>query len=210
MALNDLYRCQIRYQNQLHFFQNTLVMQETAEPTAGFPAQLIANAIYGDWLPQFRNAMAQDMFFTAVVVNNLSDNTDPTGLYTRGVVAGQVASQTLPSNCPFQISIKGDNPPNKGWAALRMSILSEIQTDGNLLTSAAVTQIEDNIRDVIMVELEEESAGAGRWEIRILTYPGDPGHINPPIVIIPTSFTVEGVIRNLRRRTSKGLTSIVS
>lgn len=208
MAQDDIYLASFHFENPSGASSFRLYYQEDAVRSGiGTDTQVLSTTLDDKLTPSIRDLMATDFLFTAIIVQKVSGAKEAKFRTDITTQAGTRVAPSLPANNCIVVGLAQGLFAAKHNGRIFIPGLAEGDTTvGNLTSAFAGFQLQAFV-DAIGVQLEEESAGTGRWNLGVIN--GLILNSSPPIKDWQTAFsqviTVSGspIIGGQKRRQTR-------
>lgn len=208
MSSDDIYLASFHFENPSGASSFRLYYQEEAVRSGiGTDTQVFANSLDDKLTPSIRALISDDFLFTTIVVQKVSGDREAKWETHIETQAGLQPGPGLPANNSILVILsQGLFGPKHNGRIFIPGIAEGDTVVGNLTSDFQTTVFQDFV-DEIKVQLEEESAGTGRWNLGVIN--GLILNSSPPIkdwqsaFSQVTSVTGSPIIASQKRRQTK-------
>lgn len=208
MAQDDIYQASFHFENPSGASSFRLYYQEEAVRSGiGTDTQVLSTTLDDKLTALIRNMMALEFLITAIVVHKVSGDKEAKFRTDITTQTGGRANPALPSNNCILIGLSQGLYPARHNGRIFIPGLSEDDTEVGNLVPAFQTGPLQNFVDELAIQLVEESAGTGRWNLGVINT--SVLNASPPIKDWQTAFSavisVSGspIIAGQKRRQTK-------
>lgn len=208
MAADDIYLASFHFENPSGASSFRLFYQEEAVRSGvGTDTQVLSTTLDDKLTLVLRNLIAIEFLFTAIVVHKVSGDKEAKFRTDIATQIGTRPNPALPANNCVLIGLSQGLFSAKHNGRIFIPGTAEVDTNvGNLTTAFQVGPLQAFV-DAIAVQLEEESAGTGRWNLGVINT--NILNSSPPIKDWQAAFsqviTVNGspIVAGQKRRQTK-------
>lgn len=208
MAQEDIYMISCFYENPSGASSFRLFYQEEAVRSGvGTDTQVLANTFDDKLTPSIRGMLSDDWLYTSIVCQKVSGDREAKWQTDIVTQVGLRVGPALPANNSILVGLSQGLFSAKHNGRIFIPGIAEGDTVIGNLTAAFQTTPLQAFVSAIAAQLEEESAGTGRWNLGVIN--GNILDSSPPIKDWQTAFSqvisVNGspIIAGQKRRQSK-------
>lgn len=208
MAQDDIYLCSFHFENPSGASSFRLFYQEDAVRSGvGTDTQIVAQSLEDVLALLLRSMIASDFLFTAIIVHKVSGDKEAKYRVDINTQTGLRAGASLPSNNAILIGLSQGLFGAKHNGRIFVPGPAESDTLVGNFTSGFQTGPLQAFVDALAIQLVEESAGTGRWNLGVIN--NNILDSSPPIKDWQSAFssviTVSGspIVAGQKRRQTK-------
>lgn len=188
MAADDIYQVSFHFENPSGASSFRLYYQEeVVRSGVGTDTQILAQTIEDKLSLELRGVMSDDYNFTAIVASKVSGDNEAKYVLDVGTTVGLRVGPGLPSNNAILIGLSQGLFPARHNGRIFIPGPAEGDTLVGNLTAAFQSGPLLTLVDALAAQLEEESAGTGRWNLGVIN--NNVLNSSPPIKDWQTAFS---------------------
>lgn len=188
MSQDDIYLISGHYENPSGASSFRLFYQEDAVRSgSGTDTQIVAEAFDDKLTPSIRGCLSDDFLYTAIVCQKVSGDHEAKYRVDITTQAGLRVGPSLPSNNAILIGLSQGLFGAKHNGRMFLPGIAEGDTIVGNITAAFQDGPLKDFTDALALQLVEESAGTGRWNIGVIN--GEVLNSSPPIKDWQTAFS---------------------
>lgn len=169
MAADDIYQASFHYEAPSGAASFRLYYQEDAVRSGiGTDTQVLSTTLDDKLSTEIRDCLSDDWLFTAIVVHKVSGTKEAKFRTDITVQAGTRVGPSLPANNSILIALSQGLFAARHNGRIFLPGLAEGDTlVGNLTSAFRGFQLQSLV-DALTIQLVEESAGTGRWNLGVI------------------------------------------
>lgn len=170
MPADDIYNVRLNYENPTGVSSSSLYFRETvAQSGAGPSTRIVADSFETQFGQLFNDVLSNDFWLASLEVSLVWQIPVQKYRLDRDGDPGERVGPALPSNNCALIGLHQATFSARSDGRLFLPGIAEGDTDNGVLTDAFLTAAMVPLRDALLVNLVEVSAGTGVWELGVIS-----------------------------------------
>ena len=173
MAVGDIFLTRFNFENPSGQGSMGMYHRETAIVTSEDSCRMIADALHAACGDEVLAALSDDWYWAGIEVRKVFG--DPRPVYLRetkdagNLAAGKIAGPGLPANNSVQFDLIQTTFSARSHGRMNLPGIPESNASGGRLSTAYLSTQLTALAATLIAELVEPAAGAGRWEIGVIS-----------------------------------------